>query len=140
MDKIKAILSDVDILEWSITESGGTPSKKVYSTWLTYLAKIKKDLRELEKINNYNLASSPSPTNEGPHKEMVSHPDHYQGTKIECIDAMLDVFGKEKVSAFCELNAFKYQWRADKKGTDIQDKLKAIWYLDKYVELNKEKQ
>ena len=71
-------------------------------------------------------------------KEMVSHPSHYQGNKQECIDVMLDVFGKEKVSAFCELNAFKYQWRSHLKGTDIQDKKKAIWYLDKYNELNGE--
>lgn len=70
-------------------------------------------------------------------KDMVNHPSHYQGTKLECIEAMLDVFGKEKVSAFCELNAFKYQWRSNAKGTNLQDKKKAIWYLDKYIELNK---
>ena len=99
------------------------------------ITKIENIIAELEKLDNYNNASA---TAKKPHKEMVSHPDHYQGNKIECIEAMLDVFGKEKVSAFCELNAFKYQWRADKKGTDIQDKRKAIWYLDKYVELNKE--
>lgn len=98
------------------------------------LTKIENIIVELEKLDNYNSVSI---TMEKPHKEMVSHPDHYQGNKIECIEAMLDVFGKEKVSAFCELNAFKYQWRANKKGTNLQDKKKAIWYLDKYVELNK---
>ncbi len=71
--------------------------------------------------------------------EMVNHPNHYKGNKYECIDIMLDVFGKEKVSAFCELNAFKYQWRSHQKGTDLQDKRKAIWYLNKYNELNSEK-
>ena len=70
-----------------------------------------------------------------PQKEMVNHPSHYKNNKYECIDVMLDVFGKEKVAAFCELNAFKYQWRANFKGTDIQDKKKAIWYLNKYIEL-----
>ena len=68
-------------------------------------------------------------------KEMVNHPSHYKNNKYECIDVMLDVFGKEKVLAFCELNAFKYQWRANFKGTDIQDKKKAEWYLNKYIEL-----
>lgn len=93
----------------------------------------------LKEFNNDENKNNTSPSSkEEPHKEMVSHPAHYQGNKIECIEAMLDVFGKEKVSAFCELNAFKYQWRADKKGTDLQDKRKAIWYLDKYIELNKE--
>ena len=68
-------------------------------------------------------------------KEMINHPSHYKNNKYECIDVMLDVFGKEKVLAFCELNAFKYQWRANFKGTDIQDKKKAEWYLNKYIEL-----
>lgn len=69
------------------------------------------------------------------YKEMVNHPSHYKNGKYEAIDIMLDVFGKDKVADFCELNAFKYLWRADNKGTDIQDKKKAIWYLNKYIEL-----
>ena len=78
------------------------------------------------------------PMNEITNPEMVNHPSHYQGAKHECIDIMLDVFGKEKTLAFCELNAFKYLWRSDSKGTDTQDKKKAIWYLDKYNELKGE--
>ena len=72
-------------------------------------------------------------------KEMVNHPSHYKNNKYEYIDVMLDVFGKEKVAAFCELNAFKYQWRANFKGTDIQDKKKSEWYLNKYIELKENK-
>ena len=72
-------------------------------------------------------------------KEMVNHPSHYKNNKYECIDVMLDIFGKEKVLAFCELNAFKYQWRANFKGTDIQDKKKAEWYINKYIELKENK-
>ena len=72
-------------------------------------------------------------------KEMVNHPSHYKNNKYEAIDIMLDIFGKDKTLAFCELNAFKYLWRADNKGTDIQDKKKAIWYLNKYIELKENK-
>lgn len=72
-------------------------------------------------------------------EEMVNHPSHYKNNKYECIDVMLDIFGKDKTLAFCELNAFKYLWRADNKGTDIQDKKKAIWYLNKYIELKENK-
>ena len=72
-------------------------------------------------------------------KEMVNHPSHYKNNKYEAIDVMLDIFGKDKTAAFCELNAFKYQWRANFKGTDIQDKKKAIWYLNKYIELKENK-
>ena len=71
-------------------------------------------------------------------KEMVNHPSHYKNGKYEAIDIMIDIFGKDKVANFCELNAFKYLWRANNKGTDIQDKKKAIWYLNKYIELKKE--
>ena len=67
--------------------------------------------------------------------EMVNHPQHYKNNTYECIDVMLDIFDKDKTLAFCELNAFKYLWRANNKGTDIQDKKKAIWYLNKYIEL-----
>ena len=72
-------------------------------------------------------------------KEMVNHPSHYKNNKYEAIDIMLDIFGKDKTLAFCELNAFKYLWRANNKGTDIQDKKKAIWYLNKYIELKENK-
>ena len=74
-----------------------------------------------------------------PQKEMVNHPSHYKNNKYEAIDVMLDIFGKDKTLAFCELNAFKYLWRANNKGTDIQDKKKAIWYLNKYIELKENK-
>lgn len=104
---------------------------------LYYAEQLQKEVSELKKIYNYNnsqeLISKPK---DSPQKDNVNHPSHYQGSKHECIDIMLDVFGKEKVSAFCELNAFKYQWRANSKGTDIQDKKKAIWYNQKYIELN----
>ena len=106
----------------------------------SYVEKLEKEVSELEKIYNYNNSQEPiSKPKETPQKDNVNHPSHYQGSKHECIDIMLDVFGKEKVSAFCELNAFKYQWRANSKGTDIQDKQKAIWYNQKYIELNTDK-
>ena len=72
-------------------------------------------------------------------EDMVNHPSHYKNGKYEAIDIMLDIFGKEKVLAFCELNAFKYLWRANNKGTDIQDKKKAEWYINKYIELKENK-
>ena len=71
--------------------------------------------------------------------DMINHPSHYKNKQFECIDVMLDIFDKDKTLAFCELNAFKYLWRADNKGTDIQDKKKAIWYLNKYIELKENK-
>lgn len=105
---------------------------------LPEVKQLQDEVSNLEKLyNSINPQESTSEQKDSPSKDNVNHPSHYQGSKYECIDIMLDVFGKEKVSAFCELNAFKYQWRANSKGTDIQDKKKAIWYNQKYIELNK---
>ena len=70
-----------------------------------------------------------------PPKDEINHPDRYAGGKFECIEVMADVFGKEAVKHFCLLNAFKYIWRQEKKG-GVEDVKKAVWYLNKYIELS----
>lgn len=64
----------------------------------------------------------------------VNHPQHYTSGKYECIDVMVDVFGTEKVAVFCELNAFKYIYRTERKNGQ-EDLKKAVWYIKKYLEL-----
>lgn len=65
----------------------------------------------------------------------IDHPAHYAG-KIECIDALLETMGRDDVRAFCMCNAFKYLWRCKKKHeTPEEDVEKAVWYLQKYLEL-----
>ena len=71
-------------------------------------------------------------------KEMVNHPNHYAGSKLECIEAMRDIYGDEAVNTFCILNAFKYVWRANKKN-GLEDLKKAKWYLDYSIKLNENK-
>ena len=66
--------------------------------------------------------------------EEINHPTRYAGEKYECIDVMTDVFGVYAVKSFCKLTAFKYLWREEKKG-GIEDAKKAIWYLEKFIEL-----
>ena len=68
----------------------------------------------------------------------VNHPSHYCTGKYECIDVMLEVFGKEAVQNFCRLNAFKYLYRSDRKN-GIEDINKALWYLNKFVEIDSTK-
>lgn len=74
-------------------------------------------------------------------EDRVNHPTHYQSFdpshNIECIDAMLAAFGVDEVSSFCKVNAFKYVWRAESKNGN-EDIRKAIWYLNKYLEINKD--
>lgn len=71
-------------------------------------------------------------------KDMVNHPEHYETNGIECIDAMVASQGKEAVSNYYICNAFKYIWRHQHKGKSVEDIQKAIWYLNKYVELNED--
>lgn len=70
-------------------------------------------------------------------KEMVNHPKHYCKGNIECIDAMIDVFGAEAVKSWCAITAFKYIWRLGEKDDVIQEASKCIWYLNKFIELEK---
>ena len=66
----------------------------------------------------------------------VNHPPHYNQYNKEVIDMMIDIWGKEKVSIFCEINAFKYRMRIGHKDNIKQDLNKEQWYLDKASELN----
>lgn len=66
----------------------------------------------------------------------VNHPAHYEAsTSIECIEAMMLLFGPRAVYDFCMCNAFKYIWRYRNKN-GLEDLHKAKWYLDKALELD----
>lgn len=67
-------------------------------------------------------------------KDNVNHPSHYNIGKYECFDVMRDVFGDEEVKHFCLINAFKYIYRCNAKN-GLEDVKKAIWYLNKLVEM-----
>lgn len=69
----------------------------------------------------------------------VNHPSHYETGKFECIEVMQEVFGINAVRDFCKCNAFKYIYRMDRKNGE-EDARKAIWYLNKYLELNETKE
>jgi len=61
-------------------------------------------------------------------KEWVNHPDHYNEhpSGIECIDVV-------EHYNFNMGSALKYIWRADFKGSPIEDLKKAIWYLEREI-------
>jgi len=65
-------------------------------------------------------------------------PKHYLNNGKEVIDMMVDIWGEDKVRAFCEMNAFKYRMRIGLKPDEPIDREieKAIWYEKKAVELN----
>ena len=58
-------------------------------------------------------------------REMVNHPDHYQGSGgMEVIDII-----ENYNLGFSLGNAIKYILRSNKKGSAKQDLEKAIWYI-----------
>ena len=71
----------------------------------------------------------------GIENDNVNHPSHYETGKYQCIDVMEETQGKEAVKDFCICNAFKYIYRHRKKN-GLEDVKKAVWYLNKYIELS----
>lgn len=69
---------------------------------------------------------------------IVNYPNHYgAGNGYQCIEAMLQTFGRKATMDFCKLNAFKYIWRSDHKNKESQDLEKAKRYLEYWEVLNK---
>lgn len=64
-------------------------------------------------------------------KEMVNHPDHYQGNKLEVIDIIEDYN-----LGFNLGNAIKYILRCEKKHHKTEDLKKAIWYIEREIKNN----
>ena len=66
----------------------------------------------------------------------VNNPDHYNDYSVEVIEMMIRIWGKKKMSEFCEINAFKYRMRMGLKGEQLKDDIrKERWYLNKSKEL-----
>lgn len=106
--------------------------------YLTQLDFLQQEITELEKVTNYTKAAEKDKVN--PISEMVNHPLHYQGlevngTNVECIEAMEGLKGWYNTAIFCELNAFKYNWRVGEKDMIPQELGKIAWYGDKAKEL-----
>jgi hypothetical protein len=66
--------------------------------------------------------------------EQVNHPKHYNQGKFEVIEIIED-----QQPNFHLGNAIKYICRAGKKNKDktIEDLQKAIWYINRYIEIQK---
>lgn len=71
-------------------------------------------------------------------KEQVNHPAHYNipGRK-ECIEEMIDKWSAELTAIWCEMTAYKYEYRAGLKdgNSKEQDMAKRDWYLRKASEI-----
>lgn len=69
-------------------------------------------------------------------KDNVNHPAHYTKGDIETIDYIVDVLGTQGAIDYCHGNVLKYTGsRLMNKGNCIQDAQKAIWYLNKMIDI-----
>jgi len=66
----------------------------------------------------------------------VNHPDHYTQGSIEAIEYIEDSLGSVGFSFYLEGNIKKYlhRWRYSKDGSKTKDLKKAIWYLNRLLE------
>ena len=107
------------------------PSEAYSEAYKTYISKLNEN-NELTK----DLVTSRKEVNL-PWDDPVSHPAHYTSGKIECIDYIED-----KQLGFHLGNAVKYITRAGKKspGKKIEDLRKAMWYIDRYIQLEEQRE
>jgi len=66
----------------------------------------------------------------------VNHPQHYQSSTIECIDAIQAQMTPEEFRGFLKGNVLKYMWRERMKG-GTESLEKAQWYLTQLVDNEK---
>jgi hypothetical protein len=64
-----------------------------------------------------------------PTPDLVNHPPHYTShpSGVECITVTEHM-------GFNLGNALKYIWRADEKGSALEDLRKARWYVDREIQ------
>lgn len=65
----------------------------------------------------------------------ITKPAHYNNSKFETIDVIIDTLGEYDAINYCHGNVLKYTIRMWHKGDPIKDAKKAQWYLNKMVEL-----
>jgi hypothetical protein len=89
------------------------------------------NIRRLKK-----LLSEPHVTEE---YDVINHPSHYTSGEIETIDYIVDVLGKFDAIHYCHGTVHKYLGsRLWTKGDALQNAKKALWFLEKQIELMEE--
>lgn len=76
------------------------------------------------------LPEKPNSVTEKPSNDSVNHPTHYTHGKFEVIDVIEDW----KLDHH-RANSVKYIARCNHKGKPVEDLKKAVWYLNRKIEL-----
>lgn len=101
---------------------------------------LKRNEESMKHITNFlNKIPNYSSIEEKKEYDYIN-PNHYKQGSKEVIEMMQDIWGKEKLIAYCEMNAFKYRMKAGLKPEQpIQRDLdKAKWYENKAIQLRNE--
>ena len=108
----------------------GLPISTFYVIKKTKEIKPKMHKKYLEALRDFQptLADAVEVEVEPEKEDAVNSPKHYKRGGVECIDAMVQVYGLQRVQEYAEISAFKYQWREGLKGDSTTDKKKKIWY------------
>jgi len=94
---------------------------------ISQLVNLQKQIRE--EIQEKDLYGARKVAKQITEREMVNHPDHYQGSGgMEVIDII-----ENYDLGFSLGNAIKYILRSNKKGSANQDLKKAIWYIQREI-------
>jgi hypothetical protein len=85
-------------------------------------------------VSETPLPKAPITKKAKPKADMVNHPPHYTShpSGVECIQITEHM-------GFNLGNALKYIWRADLKGSAVEDLEKAIFYINRELEKRKAK-
>lgn len=71
-------------------------------------------------------------------EEKVNHPSHYNSSKMETIDVLLNTLTFEEYKGFLKGNIIKYLCRYEHKN-GIEDLEKAKWYIQRLIDDQKKK-
>lgn len=63
----------------------------------------------------------------------VERPAHYTQGDVECIDAIKAQLTPDEYRGFLRGQVAKYGWRLGRKGSPLEDAMKAQWYIARLV-------
>ena len=132
-DDIVVPLGDIDYFRMQYTYQAKSSTNFLLSIIFMLNERIA-DLRQAVKsLNIMTTSPVPEPEQTIDHPtDSVSHPDHYKTHDKECIIEMYILFGLDNFIAFCQMNAWKYRYRAGRKIGNAYDYDNAK--ADRYIE------
>jgi hypothetical protein len=112
-EEVKDVTVTVEGVEWKLEQS---------------------EKNNAEAMAEVALKLSKGKVKQKPKADMVNHPPHYTShpSGVECIQITEHM-------GFNLGNALKYIWRADLKGSAVEDLEKAVFYINRELEKRKSK-